>query len=598
MNWIKRLIDRYFAYFAYFYRHLRHRILVSLGLSFGTGILDGFGLAMFIPLLSFVAGDGENSKDGLGGMSFVLEFFQSLGITITLYSVLGIIVFFFLLKGIFSFLSIYYRTIVQLYFIKALRFKTADGLAEYGYKNFVEADAGHIQNTMSGEVGRVTSAYNSYFATIQAWAMVAIYLSMATISNPQFAVLVGVGGGLSNLLYRQVYKKTKETSKKITQGGHQFQGVLIQKVAFFKYLKATGYLMPYSKRLKGIINYIEAANKKIGFYNSVLSATKEPINVMVVVFVIVVQVSFFNSNLSGIVLSLLLLYRSLNYVVSIQTSWNQFLNTSGSLENMTDFVKQLEQGREVQGVENYQGPIRSIVLENVNFYYGDMPILRDINLEIKPYTTVAFVGESGSGKTTLVNLLCGLMPVEKGNVRINGIPLKSLNRTSFQQHIGYITQEPVIFTDTIYNNITLWAPKTPENLSRFETACQQASIFEFIQTLSQKYDSQLGNNGIQVSGGQKQRLSIARELFKDIEILVMDEATSALDSEVELAIQQNIDALKGKYTIFIVAHRLSTVRNADHIVVLNKGEIEAQGSFVELMEASVRFRRMVTLQEI
>jgi subfamily B ATP-binding cassette protein MsbA len=265
---------------------------------------------------------------------------------------------------------------------------------------------------------------------------------------------------------------------------------------------------------------------------------------------------------------------------------------------MTDFVKQLEQGRELQGAATYQGPIRSIVLENVYFNYVDTPILRNIQLEINPNTTVAFVGESGSGKTTMVNLLCGLMPVEQGNVKINGTPLKALNRSTFQQHIGYITQEPVIFTDTIYNNITLWAPKTPENLARFEAACEQASIFAFIQTLGEKEDSKLGNNGIQVSGGQKQRLSIARELFKDIEILVMDEATSALDSEVELAIQQNIDALKGNYTIFIVAHRLSTVRNADHIVVLNKGAIEAQGSFEELMEVSTRFRRMVTLQEI
>ena len=594
---LKKVFIKYFKHFAYFYRHLRVRIFISLGFSFVTGILDGFGLAMFIPLLSFVSGDGDGSKNSLGGMGFVLDFFENLGIPITLYSVLLIIVFFFVLKGVFSFGTLYYKVIVQQYFIRTLRFKTADGLAEFGYKDFVQTDAGRIQNTMSGEVGRVTAAYRSYFSTIQAWALVAVYLSMATLSNPQFAILVSIGGVLSNLIYRQVYKRTIENSKKITKGGHKFQGVLIQKVAFFKYLKATGYLKTFSKRIKDVIREIETDNKKIGFYNAILSATKEPVNIIVVVLVILAQVSFFSANLGGIILSLLLLYKSLNYVVAIQTSWNQFLSTSGSLDNLTEFINELEAGKEKQGKQIFNGGIQNFKIENVSFSYGQTPILNNINLPILPNTTVAFVGESGSGKTTLVNLMCGLMPVENGNIIINDTTIKEYERTSYQKRIGYITQEPVIFTDSIYNNITLWASESPENFLRFESACRQASIWNFIQELPEKESSKLGNNGIQISGGQKQRLAIARELYKDIDILVMDEATSALDTEVELTIQQNIDSLKGKYTIFIVAHRLSTIRNADIIVVLSKGAIEAKGSFEQLMETSSRFRRMVNLQD-
>lgn len=597
MNRLKKLFFRYFRHFAYFYRYLRYRIFISLSFSFVTGIFDGFGLAMFIPLLSFVSGDGNGSKNSLGGMGFVLDFFENIGIPITLYSVLLIIVFFFILKGVFSFGTLYYKVIVQQYFIRTLRFKTTDGLAEFGYKDFVQADAGRIQNTMSGEVARVTAAYKAYFSTIQAWAMVAVYLTMATLSNPQFAILVSIGGLLSNLLYRQVYKRTVETSKRITKGSHKFQGVLIQKVAFFKYLKATGYLKIFSNRIKKTIREIENDNKRIGFYNALLTATKEPVNIIVVVLVIVAQVSFFSANLGGIILSLLLLYKSLNYVVAIQTSWNQFLSASGALENLTQFIKELEAGKEKQGKLNFNGGIQSFQIDNVNFNYGETEVLKNINLAITPNTTVAFVGESGSGKTTLVNLLCGLMPVENGNIVINGTPLKKYERISYQKRIGYITQEPVIFSDTIFNNITLWSDETPENKLRFEAACRQAFIWDFIQELPEKEKSKLGNNGIQVSGGQKQRLSIARELYKDIDILVMDEATSALDTEVELTIQQNIDNLKGKYTIFIVAHRLSTIRNADNIVVLSKGAVEAQGSFEQLMETSSRFRRMVNLQE-
>jgi subfamily B ATP-binding cassette protein MsbA len=164
--------------------------------------------------------------------------------------------------------------------------------------------------------------------------------------------------------------------------------------------------------------------------------------------------------------------------------------------------------------------------------------------------------------------------------------------------VGYITQEPVIFSDTIYNNITFWAPKTPENLLRFQQVLEQSSLKKFVDELPNQADSELGNNGVNISGGQKQRISIARELFKEIDLLVMDEATSALDSETELAIKESIDALKGKYTILIIAHRLSTVRNANQVVLMHQGKIEQKGSFEELVSTNEKFKKMVELQEI
>jgi ABC-type multidrug transport system fused ATPase/permease subunit len=169
---------------------------------------------------------------------------------------------------------------------------------------------------------------------------------------------------------------------------------------------------------------------------------------------------------------------------------------------------------------------------------------------------------------------------------------------TFQNRIGYITQEPVIFDDNVFNNVTFWDEKTPENLNRFWEALRKASILDFVESLPEKENAPLGNNGIMASGGQKQRLSIARELYKDIDILIMDEATSALDSETEKAIQENIDALKGQYTIIIIAHRLSTIKNADEIVLMSKGEIIDKGSFSELIGSNETFKRMVNLQEL
>ena len=181
---------------------------------------------------------------------------------------------------------------------------------------------------------------------------------------------------------------------------------------------------------------------------------------------------------------------------------------------------------------------------------------------------------------------------------IDGLDSQEVNIHSFQKRIGYITQEPVVFDDTIYNNVTFWAEKTLENQDRFQEALRKASILDFVMEQPKQENARLGNNGINLSGGQKQRISIARELYKEVDLLFMDEATSALDSETERAIQENIDALKGQYTILIIAHRLSTIKNADRVVVLNRGEIERIGTYKELIEKSNSFRRMVELQEL
>lgn len=163
---------------------------------------------------------------------------------------------------------------------------------------------------------------------------------------------------------------------------------------------------------------------------------------------------------------------------------------------------------------------------------------------------------------------------------------------------GYIVQDPVIFNDTIFNNISFWDQKNDTNLERFRKICKKSAIDTFIQNLPQKEDTLLGYNGLNVSGGQKQRLAIARELYKDAEIIFMDEATSNLDSETENEIQTNLFSLKGEFTFVIVAHRLSTVKMADRIILLKKGEIAAIGDYRSLLENNEDFRKMVELQEL
>lgn len=594
---VKKLLKNNFQFFFYFFSHLRYRIFISLILSVLVGLMDGLGLAMFIPLLQMVdSSNVEARPEDMGNLSFIADVFQYLNIPLTLGVVLGVILFFFTLKGILKFFEGYVRVSNEQFFMKNIRFHNIKALSQYDYNKFVHADVGRIQNTFTAEVVKVNQGYRYYFMCLQYGVSVLVYIFLAFMANPQFAVLVVIGGALSGLIFTRLHKRTKKLSKKITVDSHSFQGLLIQKVAFFKYLKATGLMKRYADRLVETNINIEASQRKTGMINAAMAAVREPLIILVVVLVILIQVFYFSQSIGIIILSLLLFYRALTFLMGVQNFWNLFLGVTGSLLNMGKFINELRAGKEVTGKTIFPGFKEALQVRHLSMQYENKDILEDINLQIRKNETIALVGESGSGKTTLMNMMAGLLKPTSGEVLVDGVNLESIKKETFQQRLGYITQEAVIFNDTIFNNVTFWSEKNEENLKRFEAAVRKASIYDFVQLQPDKEDALLGNNGINLSGGQKQRLSIARELYKEVDFLFMDEATSALDSETERAIQENIEALKGQYSIIIIAHRLSTVKHADKIVLLNKGRIDQVGSFDELMQGSPAFKKMVELQ--
>lgn len=597
---MKLLLKKRFSDFLYFYSYLGYKIFISIGLSIFVGILDGFGLAMFLPLLQVVGDKNGTGVDPerMGKLKFLITSLSDLGLSINLTSILLVMLGFFVLKGLAKFIESYYKLNLQLTFIKKLRFTNINLLSDFKYSSFVKSDSGRIQNTFSGEVEKVIQAYRAYFTSFQYGVLVAVYIVMAFIVNPQFALLVAIGGSLTNFIFKRFYDYTKEGSRKITKQLHIFQSLLIQTVSNFKYLKATGSIHSFSQKLRDSIDTTQASHRKIGLLATWLTSIREPIVMLVIVSVILLQVNVLDEPIAPIILSLLFFYRSLSFLMTLQNFWNNFLSVAGSLENMEEFIKELSDNQVQYGSVQFKEFKDKIKIKSLSFEYAlDRVILDNLTFDIHKNETIAFVGESGSGKTTLMNILTGLLQVEKGMLYIDEEDITDLDILVFQKRIGYITQEPAIFNDTVFNNVTFWAEPTPENKKKFEEAIRGASIYDFVMQLDGQENSHLGDNGVMVSGGQKQRISIARELYKDVDFLFMDEATSSLDSQTEREIQENIDALKGKYTIFIIAHRLSTVKNSDRVIFLNHGKVEAIGNFQQLKESSPNFRRLTQLQE-
>ena len=590
--------NNFWGYFKFYYRIVGNRLFLYLGMSIIISLMDGLGLAMFIPLLQSVDGAAGANGESLGQLNYFVEMLRGMGLTLNVATVLMVLITLFVLKGLFKYIQLNYYAFLRQYFLKKTRYKLVDDLHNLSYSGFIKHDAGKIQNVLTGEVTRLFNTMTLYFNCAQMFVMLATYIMLAFLANYQFAILVGLGAGVSNLLYRRIFAITKKASSDLSSRASDFNGYLVQSITYFKYLKSTDMFSRYSKKLLSVIDETEDLNKKMGNMRAIGVSVKEPIIITVVAIVIMIQISWMGTDLTTILASLLFFYRALSFLVSLQNEWHGFLENSGGMESVSNFSAEMEKAREVSGSKPFKTVAGDIVFENVDFYYDNHHALNKINIRIPAKQTIALIGESGSGKTTLANMIAGLYVPTHGRILLDGVSLTDYEMSGYRSKIGYISQESVIFNDDIFNNITFWSERTPENMKRFREIIAMASLTDFIESLSEKENTKLGDNGMLISGGQKQRISIARELYKKSEILIFDEATSALDSETERVIQDNIEKLHRSYTMVVIAHRLSTIKDADLIYLLEDGKISASGTFDEMISKSIRFKKMVTLQAV
>jgi len=581
---VKKTIQKYFKNLIWFYNYMGVKIFIAFFLSTLVGFLDGFGLTMFLPLLNVMTGDGQASFEDMGNLSFISQFIETSGFEVSLILILQLMILFFVLKAITKYSNDILKVILQQKLILSVRVDLLNLINNINYKFFAKSNIGRIQNTMTGELTRIQTAYDYYFQILEQSVLVIVYMAFAYYVDFKFALLITIGGAIANLFYKAIHKLSEGLSLKFSADNNTYEGQVIQHITNFKYLRATGSADNFANRLINTIKKIETSRKKLGFLNSLIKAVREPLLIIIVSSVILLQTYFLGGEIAPIIISLLFFFRALSSLTQLQHNRNMFLANSGSIKNLQSFQEDLKTNQIISKGDIPYKFKNKIELSNLSFSYDDEKIIDSVSLEILKNQTVALIGESGSGKTTLVNLISGLLRNDSGNITIDGTRLKEIDKNTFHEKIGYITQEPVIFNDSVFNNVTFWDDKNEQNTKRFFAALKKASLFETVTNMKLKEDELLGNNGINLSGGQKQRISIARELYKDVEILIMDEATSALDTETEKRIQENIEALKGKYTIIVIAHRISTIKNTDRVILLDNGKIIETGTFSQIIK--------------
>ncbi len=584
---------RNFAYVVrYLHSALRWRLFVWLTLIVLASALEGVTLGLFLPIIA-----GTDSDSPL--QRIITSAFDNLGIQYTLPLALGAMTALYALRTALVITQEIFvaRQIAGL--MVQIKSRMVDQLLRADYQYFTKRGVGYFNNAATVEFTNLTNAFDYCTRAMVAAGFTVTYVVLALAVNPVLAVAFLIFAVPAYFLLRTAFRLVQRVSVLNTENNSLLQSHLIQTLNGFKYFKATA-------STHGIWRAISSAIGEQGrlLYDqrrleSLVRNSIDLLTVLLIAGLLLYYVEIVGTAFVEIVFMLVILRRTATFAQNTQSWFQRFLDFSGSVRLFRGLDVELAENEEVFETEStapdFDLPIR---LDNVSFGYdGSSPVLDGVSLVIPPRSKVALVGASGAGKTTLATMLTGILRPTSGVISIGGVPYSRIDQARLRAGIGYVTQESVVFNDSVRNNVSMW-DEHKSSLERVKPAVRAAHASEFIEHLPDRYDTLLGDNGMKISGGQRQRVSIARELYKDARVLIFDEGTSALDTESERIIQDNIDDLRDNTTLILIAHRLSTVRNSDMIFVLEDGRVIEQGTYDYLYAMGGRFTEMVGQQAL
>ena len=587
-------------YLKIYRRYIGRRIYLVFGLTVAVALTQGFGITLLLPLLRASQSDG--TEDMSWAEATLHELLTWMGIADYLPGILAFIALVFVAKGGLQFLKGGYVGYLQSQLLKELKTRLFDAYSRMTYRYYIRQNAGHFINVINQQVNRFFQSFTSFTGFFSKIVTTGSYFAFAIAWR--FALMAfGVGIGLL-FLFKYLNAYVRRLSRERSAEMSTLNKLLVQSLQAFKYIVGTNQT---AHLRSGVVDSVERLTGYIlrqRIAGSFTSAIKEPVSVLLIVGLIALQVMAFDGAIAPIFVALLLFHRGMQSMMTVQSRWQVTMDKIGAVEMVTDEFDAVYEHEEQDGKRELRTLQQGIAFDDVHFAYNpdDGDVLHDINIEVPVNRTVALVGESGAGKSTLVDLLTLMLKPRTGTVEIDGVPHDEVDLASWRDQIGYVSQETVVFDDTVANNIHLWQGNVDEDPAlreRMIHAAERAHADHFIRKLPNGYQTVVGDRGVRLSGGQRQRLFVARELFKQPNLLLLDEATSDLDTASEQHIQNSIDALKGEVTVVTIAHRLSTVKNADRVYVLDEGRVIEAGTYHELRaREDGEFREMVEMQSL
>lgn len=422
-----------------------------------------------------------------------------------------------------------------------------------------------------------------------------VFLAFLMLMNYKLSLIIFVAAPLIIGLIRVFGRKVKKHSTKIMDATSEVTFIYYETLLCLKVIQGFCMERIQSKKFQELADQLY---KKVMRWSRWSLGLGPMMDISVFLILPVVFISgkiYFHHTLGELISMFYAFSRFYAPVKSIGNINNDLRSLQGSTERVFGIIKTVPDIREKPGAENLPKHTESVEFRNVTLYYqSGIPILKNISFRINRGEIAAFVGSTGAGKSSLLDLIPRFYDVTDGAILIDGVDIRDVTLESLRRQIGIVSQEVLLFHDTIANNISLGS--SAFNMDSIHKAAKTAYAHDFITKQPKGYETMVGDRGTLLSGGQKQRIAIARAILSHPSILLLDEVASALDAESERYIQNAIEALRKEITIFVVAHRLSTIRNADRIFVLEEGRIVESGSHKDLMELNGRFRQLYNMQ--
>jgi len=576
-------------------------------------LFSALSFVALIPMLTVMFGDADKiyEKPHYQGIAKIKDFlldYMNYFITTTSEQngtqyalnvmIVGIISL-FLFKNLFNYWAMYFITFLRNGILKDIRNKMYKKMIDLPLSYFSEKRKGDMISRMTSDVLEIQHSFLSILELIIKEPLTILFTIIAMFFiSIELTLFVFIFIPIAGFIISKVGKTLRKSSDKAAQEQGYFLSIIDETLGGLKVIKSFNGEKRFADVFESSTNRFFKLNNKILNRQNVAFPMSEFLGIITIAALLIYGG---NLVLNEGTLS------SASFIAYIGMAYN-ILTPAKAISRASYSVRKgdaaalrvLEIIETENSIKNKQDALKktdfttSISIENVTFSYENEVVLKDFSLEVPKGKTVALVGQSGSGKSTIANLLTRFYDVQHGSIKIDGIDNKELDLQSLRNLMGLVTQDSILFNDTVKNNLLLGK----ENATDHEIieALKVANAYEFVKELPNGIDTNIGDGGNKLSGGQKQRLSIARAVLKNPPIMILDEATSALDTESERLVQQALENIMQNRTSVVIAHRLSTIQKADVIIVMQKGKIAEQGTHAELLSKGGIYSKLVTMQ--
>lgn len=605
MEYLKKFYRFIIPYKKYAYLNIFFNILYAL---FST-----LSFVALIPVFKVIFSDQrevvtEPAFTGIGNLKgfvedylnfFISDKIDQYGDFKVLMLMVAIIISMFLLKNLFNYLAMYYITFLRNGVLKDIRNVLFDKIVTLPLAFYSEKTKGDTISRVSSDVDEVKNSFLAILEMIVREPLTILFsLIMMLILSAKLTLFVFIFIPISGFIISKVGKSLKKGSLKVQQEQGIFLSILEETMSGLRIIKAFDVERVFAKKFEDSnARYYEYSNTLLNRQN-LASPISEFLGIIVIGILLVYggYLVFIDNSMdpSFFIGYITLAYNILTPAKAIAKASYGVKKGNGAANRILEF---LDSENTIQEIEN---PViketfeSNIAVNNISFKYEDDLVLKNFNLNVPKGKTVALVGQSGSGKSTIANLITRFYDVNEGSITIDGIDIKDLSKSSLRGMLGVVSQDSILFNDSIRNNIRIGKQNATDE--EVIDALKIANAWEFVKDMPKNIDSNIGDSGNKLSGGQKQRLSIARAVLKNPPIMILDEATSALDTESERLVQSALENMMRNRTSIVIAHRLSTIQNADEIVVMQKGEIVERGRHSELIAKDGVYKMLVDMQ--